>query len=46
MTGMAHMTETSAIFTAASVAVVTWIALFGYLMKIDTALKKLEGRKQ
>jgi len=39
------MSDTSALFTAASVAVVTWIALFGYLMKIDTALKKLEGRK-
>ena len=39
---MAHMTETSALFTAASVAVVTWIALFGYLMKIDTALRRLE----
>lgn len=45
MTGMAHMTETSALFTAASVAVVTWIALFGYLVKIDTALRRLEGRK-
>ncbi len=39
------MTETAALFTAASVAVVTWIALFGYLMKIDTALRRLEGRK-
>ncbi|MGI6131747.1 MAG: CcmD family protein [Bacillota bacterium] len=42
---MVHMTETSALFTAASVAVVTWIALFGYLVKIDTALRRLEGRK-
>ncbi len=42
---MTHMTEASALFTAASVAVVTWIALFGYLIKIDTALRRLEGRR-
>lgn len=42
---MTDMTETSALFTAASVAVVTWIALFVYLMKIDAALRTLEGRE-
>ncbi|MEA4883540.1 MAG: CcmD family protein [Clostridia bacterium] len=38
------MSETSALYTVAAVAVVTWIAVFGYLVHVDTTVKRLESR--
>lgn len=38
------MNEITAIYTAASVAVVTWVALFGYLMRIDRSIRRLEEK--
>lgn len=38
------MSEVTAIYSAASVAVVTWVALFGYLMRIDSAIRRLEKK--